>query len=139
VSDSKAGGYRQHIQSLAREHDVEIVIRKGSRGRASRRQRLIKIPAVRGQVSYLVALHELGHIVGRYPKLRHDREVAAWRWALDNSIDEPTAASYERIAESLASYASCAHNGRGRGWRMKHSPLLDEFLAEIAPRWMKAS
>jgi hypothetical protein len=56
-------------------------------------------------MSYLVALHELGHIVGRgrsAPKL--ECEANAWKWALERAIIEPTPANLRGIGRRLRSY-----------------------------------
>lgn len=114
-----------HVRTLASRHDVEIVHRHGGRGIAYRRTRTITIPEIRGQVTYLIAMHEIGHIAVRpEPKLRLSQEVAAWQWALDNSAIEPTAATYRSIVRRLESYAR-----RAAHWKsMQRPPEFDEFL-----------
>ncbi len=91
-----------HILQLAAEHGVEVVYR--GRGRAARRARRITVSAVRGRATYLVALHELGHVLGPNPRRRLEQEVAAWEWALSQTIVEPTTANYRKILRALESY-----------------------------------
>jgi len=48
----------------------------------------LQLPAIRSAVSYATALHEIGHIKGRYQKSRSVivRERWAWRWARENAL-----------------------------------------------------
>ena len=123
---SKAERYAEHVLSLAQTLGVEVVVQGG--GRANRRRRRVKIPAIRGQVSYLVALHELGHIaVKPEPVLRLDQEVAAWEWALANTLDEPTLATWRSILRCLESYEE-----RAERWSsMKRSLRWIDYLARV--------
>jgi hypothetical protein len=117
-----------NVEWLARQYNIEIVHR--GRGAAMRRSRRITIPPVRGRMSYLVALHEIGHIVGRNPPLRLSQEVAAWEWALEHSIVEPTVANYRSIHRSLENYSR-----RQQRWASMKRPVeFDAFLAAIAAR-----
>jgi len=61
------------------------------------------LPPVRSEVSYAVALHEIGHIKGRYQKSVDMlvREQAAWQWARDNALVW-TPQMERRAAEALA-------------------------------------
>lgn len=101
-----------HIWSFALEHDIDVEIGSVRGAKAYRRQPkhgldqpLIRIPAIRGQVSYFVALHELGHILGHGSGLvRLEEEALAWRWALANTEEQPTVATYRAIKRRLASY-----------------------------------
>ena len=48
------------------------------------------MPPVRGQVSYFVALHEIGHLVGAGRSGRRlESEEAAWRFALAEALVVP--------------------------------------------------
>ena len=112
----------QHVHDIAKREGIEVVYR-GS-GLAYRRKRRITIAPILGQVSYLIALHELGHVLGPNPGLRLAQEAAAWKWALDHSIVEPTPASYRSIVRRLDSYGR-----RAERWaNMKRPPEFDEFL-----------
>lgn len=102
-----------HVDELCDLHGIERL--NGGRGRAIRRAGRgeatlqIKIPPVRGQVTYFVALHEIGHLIGpgrSGPRL--EKEAAAWRWALANSIVEPTQASRRSMGRRLRSYVRWA-------------------------------
>lgn len=116
VSDMEA-----HIVTVCSEHGIEL---SGSsqRGRAIRwkgGRTAIAIPEIRGQVSYFVALHEIGHLIGpgrSAPRL--ESEANAWMWALANSRFEPTAATRRSISKRLNSYLLWARNRQHR----KHPP-----------------
>jgi hypothetical protein len=103
----------RHVDKLCQLHG--IVRLNGSRGRAEvhrrngRRTAAIRIPPVRGQVTYFVALHEIGHLIGPGRSgTRLEKEAAAWRWALGESIVEPTDACRRRIGRRLRSYVTWA-------------------------------
>jgi hypothetical protein len=106
-----------HIALLCSEHDIELV-GSSARGRAIRWRggRLqIAIPEIRGQVSYFIALHEIGHLVGRgrsAPRL--EAEANAWVWALDNAAVDPTAATLRSISKRLRGYLAWAQNRQHR-------------------------
>jgi hypothetical protein len=65
----------------------------------------MQIPLIRSALSYATALHELGHVFGRYQKSRNRLvcERWAWGWARHNAIVWTLA--MERCAKaSLALY-----------------------------------
>ena len=108
-----AGPLDAHVDQLCAEYRIERL--HGGGGRAIRRGRRetatlhIRIAPVRGQVTYFVALHEIGHLVGRGrsgPRL--EKEAAAWRWALRNAIVEPTDAARRSMGRRLRSYVRWA-------------------------------
>ena len=92
------GTLDRHIDDLCAAHGISRV---DGRGRAvvitvrhrdgSRERRLeIRIPPVRGQVSYFIALHEIGHLVGHGRSGRRlESEAAAWRFALSTALVAP--------------------------------------------------
>ncbi len=106
-----------HVEELCAEHGIELT-GASARGRAIRWRggRLeISIPPIRGQVSYFIALHEIGHLVGRgrsAPRL--EAEANAWVWALDNAAFEPTDATLRSISKRLDGYLQWARNRQYR-------------------------
>lgn len=80
----------QHVVALCEKH--EIVCYPFIKGReeefAIRETQEIFIRPVRSPISYLIALHEIGHILGRYQMSRSSavRERWAWRWAKANAL-----------------------------------------------------
>jgi antirestriction protein ArdC len=81
----------------------------------------VHILPVQGQESYAIALHELGHIFGRYQRSARVivRERWAWRWARENALMWTPA--MER----------CANAGAfpGRGLANVANPLASERKA----------
>lgn len=106
-----------HIGRLCEQHGIELA-GASSRGRAIRWRggRLqISIPEIRGQVSYFIALHEIGHLIGpgrSAPRL--EAEANAWRWALDNAAVEPTQATLRSISRRLNGYLQWARSRQYR-------------------------
>ena len=75
----------------------------------------ISVPPIRGQVSYFIALHEIGHLIGpgrSAPRL--ESEANAWLWALSHSVVEPTPATRRSIARRLRGYLEWARNRQYR-------------------------
>lgn len=104
-----------HILGFCLEHDIDWQFgsRRGraSYGRKTRgEQPIVRLPEIRGQMTYFVALHELGHILS--PDNRYMRtlesEVDAWQWALSNAEEDPTVATLRGIRRRLASYIAKA-------------------------------
>jgi hypothetical protein len=106
-----------HITQLCQDHEIELGP-ASARGRAIRWRggRLqIAIPEIRGQVSYFIALHEIGHLVGKgrsAPRL--EAEANAWVWALDHAALEPTDATLRSISKRLSGYLQWAQNRQHR-------------------------
>ncbi|HET7380956.1 MAG TPA: hypothetical protein VFJ24_13005 [Gaiellales bacterium] len=129
----------EHIAALCARHAIDWSV--GGRGRAEvvgsgkRRRYRIRTPPVRGQVSYLVALHEIGHLVGPGRSgTRLAKEAAAWHWALQTSNIEPTQATRRRIGAKLRSYVDWAERRQQRQRPPVLPPPDDRFwnlLAEL--------
>ena len=88
-----------HIDDLCARHGIRrvagrgraVVIRVRHRDGRTERRLEIRVPPVRGQVSYFVALHEIGHLVGQGRSGRRlESEEAAWRFALAEALVAPT-------------------------------------------------
>jgi hypothetical protein len=70
---------------------------------------------VRSQITYAVALHELGHLLGpgrSAPRL--EAEAAAWRWALATSIVPLTDHTRRSAGRRLRSYVIWAQHRQHR-------------------------
>jgi hypothetical protein len=106
-----------HVEELCEAHGIELA-GSSARGRAIRWRggRLeIAIPPIKGQVSYFIALHEIGHLVGpgrSAPRL--EAEANAWLFALENTAVEPTAATLRAISKRLRGYLRWAENRQYR-------------------------
>jgi hypothetical protein len=107
---------QRHIETLIAAHvpwDTPVIRRDGIRGaqtlwREGHRELLeIVVPKVKSAWSYAVALHELGHICGRYQHSRRVmvRERWAWIWAKQNALIW-TLDMEMRAGEALAWYAA---------------------------------
>lgn len=94
----------EHVAELCRRHAIRRTTIRGLDAGASRTARLVHTPAVRGQVSYLIALHEIAHVVGPVHDNRLENEAACWRWALGTSIVAPSARTTRALARRLLSY-----------------------------------
>jgi hypothetical protein len=144
---TEAAALQRHVHAIAEQGNVELVISATRRPRAirsspsrGRRARVVVLP-VRGQVSYLVALHELGHVLSRgNASLRQlEREADAWRFALRHSLVEPTAATARSLLRSLDSYLRRAEARARRGNRIRATipdPASDywQLRAELRAR-----
>ncbi len=69
-----------HVARIADENKIKIS-GHSSGGRAWRRLRKIKIRPIKSAVTYAIAMHELGHVLGKQQGRRIDIEVQAWEWA----------------------------------------------------------
>lgn len=77
----------RHVKRVCKQHGIRIFyVRYIMRGRAFRKERIIEIPRVESPMSYAIAMHEIGHILGKNPARRLDKEVEAWKWARRNAI-----------------------------------------------------
>ena len=86
---------RQHFESLAAEHDILLDMRwvkRADRAYALRERDgasdEVQIAPIRSAITYATALHEIGHILGRYQDSHRSmtRERWAWQWARENAI-----------------------------------------------------
>src|SRR5437764_8069493 len=79
----------RHIEQLCAEHEIEFMwCRRPTDAWADREHATICIAPIRSKVSYATALHEIGHIKGRYQRSRDSivRERWAWHWAQANAL-----------------------------------------------------
>ena len=75
-----------HVARVCKVEDI-IVERHSTGGRAYRTLRKIKIRPIKSDITYCIALHEIGHILGpRQCGKRIDKETGAWEWARANAI-----------------------------------------------------
>jgi hypothetical protein len=78
---------RQHITSLLDRHEI-IHQSNGRKAFALFEAWEVQFPAVKSQISYATALHEIGHLLGPRRNSRRImvRERDAWRWAKRNAL-----------------------------------------------------
>ena len=73
----------EHIARICKIEDINVE-RSSRNGRAWRGMRAIEIPPVKSEITYALALHEIGHILNkRQSGTRLDKEVGAWEWAIE--------------------------------------------------------
>ena len=127
----------RHIDQLCAEH--RILRETGGSGRAFRRGRgrartlHIRIAPVRGQVTYFVALHEIGHLVGKGRSgTRLEKEAAAWRWAIEHAIVMPTDTTRRSMGRRLRSYVRWAELRQHRRRPPVIPPASSSFWALLA-------
>ncbi|MGH2780573.1 MAG: hypothetical protein ACRDLA_03980 [Thermoleophilaceae bacterium] len=129
-----------HVDGLCVEHGIERLNggrggRAFRRGPAGRRRSCIRIAPVKSQITYAVALHEIGHLVGSGRSgTRLEKEAAAWRWALEHFIVELSGATRRRAGKYLRSYVTWAEQRQHRKTPPRIPPPASSFwllLAEL--------
>lgn len=99
--------YAKHIERVCKIEDIEVISHSRG-GRAWRKSRRIAIRPVKTAITYAVALHEIGHILGpRQSGTRLDKEVGAWEWAKANAIEwsEPMDATMRRLLRTYIAWS----------------------------------
>lgn len=103
--------YAAHIARICKIEDIAITSHS-SGGRAWRKSRRIAIRPVKTAITYAVALHEIGHILGpRQSGTRLDKEVGAWEWAQANAL-EWTDAMEKTRSRLLQTYVRWANRSK---------------------------
>jgi hypothetical protein len=94
-----------HIERLCLQNDIQIIERKARGAWARKRGRTISVRPVKTERTYIMALHEIGHIIGRNRSGRRlEQEAAAWDFVLEQSIVPLSSASYAFMLRCLDSY-----------------------------------
>jgi len=83
---------------------------------ASQTHECIGIPPIRSAISCATALHEVGHVLGRFQLSKSTlvRERAAWRWARRNALMWTPAVERCRLASRAWYEARVNRNARRR-------------------------
>ena len=82
-----------HVEVICRDNNILMSRHNGRTSRAFRNYKgtgrnKISVKRINTYLTYAVAMHELGHLLGPYQR-SHDileRETGAWMWAKDNAI-----------------------------------------------------
>ena len=109
-----------HVMALCAKHEVTVSwCRRPTQAWAAREIEEIQIAPIKSAISYSAAMHELGHILGRYQHSRNSmvRERWAWEWARRNALGwTPAMKRNERVSLAFAAKAewmrptrNCAH------------------------------
>lgn len=104
---------QQHVAELTAQHWIDWYDGKAEVANLwDDGNRTIHVPPIRGQVSYIVALHEIGHHVDAWQGPLLDREMRAWQWAVCNSKVRLSTATRRSIRGRFASYLCLAADDR---------------------------
>jgi hypothetical protein len=101
---------REHIISLCKANDITISwCERSHQAHAMREFDEVCIPATKSEISYAVALHEIGHVLGKY---QHSEQVMvrerwAWKWAKKNAL--VWTVGMTRMAKSSLSWYGVRH------------------------------
>jgi hypothetical protein len=80
---------RSHIMQMLAEYDIIYTwVRRPTEAWGSIEIEEVGISSIRSAISYATALHEIGHIKGRFQRSKSlmVRERWAWRWAEENAL-----------------------------------------------------
>jgi hypothetical protein len=84
---------KAHVRKLLRDNQItDLVLApfafKGLAGFSCKESREVILPQIRGRRSYLVCLHEVGHVLGPWQERSEmEMEAGAWKWAMENHHD----------------------------------------------------
>lgn len=120
-----------HVARIAARRGVLVAEQEGSSGRAWRRgaNARVRIAPVQSIVTYAVALHELGHCLGRgrtAPRL--ECEANAWAWAIRNAMAHTVDDRFTtKMQEALLGYLlwACHRNDWAVGTTDDGHPWVD--------------
>ncbi|GAC1320079.1 MAG: hypothetical protein NVS2B16_25290 [Chloroflexota bacterium] len=102
-----------HVRALCEVHGIRVLERMSYGGVAWKSTRTIAIKPIKTQRTYIVALHEIGHIVGRGRSgTRLEQEAAAWAFVIAASVIPLSASTYRRMYVYLRSYLEKAQRSR---------------------------
>lgn len=117
---------RWHVLDLCKKHGIECFESAPSgKGKAWVSHRKIQVGKISSVISYIVALHEIGHIMDTENTDRQEREVFAWDWAIRNTMVWNDRCQ-EKMEQCLASYVIGFAKKRIRMSHSmkKHVPIL---------------
>lgn len=102
-----AAEMQAHVEEIAAVHGIRVNYVEGlpEGAQAFVRLRMIRTPPITDLLSYYIALHELGHLVGRgrrSPQL--EREANGWVYAIETARWPQTPEVSRAISSSLQSY-----------------------------------
>ena len=75
-----------HIARICKIEDITVISHSRG-GRGWKKIRRVAIRPVKSEITYAIALHEIGHVIGpRQSGNRLDQEVGAWEYAIANAL-----------------------------------------------------
>lgn len=97
-----------HIDALCKKHEIGVQYTRKRFAMAEDIVRHIRTPPVKSDTSYAIALHELGHLLGKW-QTRSEiiAETGAWLWAENNALrwNDTSRAAMRRGLLSYYEYA----------------------------------
>jgi hypothetical protein len=111
MAASKRSILDEHVKRLCVQNGIRVREIKSYNARAysGRGVRAIAIHPVKTEVTYIVALHEIGHLIGPNRSGRRlEKEAAAWEFVIEQSIVPLSSPSYRRMRKALDSYLARA-------------------------------
>jgi len=113
--------YAEHVALLCKNNEISVSSHS-SGGRAWRKGKSIQIREVKSAITYAVALHEIGHVLGPdQSKPRLFSEAGAWKWAKENCL-EWTDTMDNKMRKSLQSYLTWAEKKHAR--KVRNAPTI---------------
>ncbi len=104
--------YTEHIEQLCKDNGIYIEWTTKMIGEWPDAGALPKVPAVKihkpsNDFLYMVALHEIGHVMTDHSSDRQlEREARAWDWAVENVQMDIGAEAWQKAFTALSSYVA---------------------------------
>lgn len=113
--------FANHIKELTDQYNITVGSHSRD-GKAYKRDRIIWIRPVKSAITYAVALHEIGHILGPWQSQpRLFSEAGAWKWAMENA-EVWTEVMHNCMVKSLQGYLDWALEKNSRN--IKNAPII---------------
>jgi len=104
--------YTEHIKQLCKDNGIHIEWTDKFIGEWPLAGALPKVPAIQihkpmNDFLYMVALHEIGHVMTNHVSDRQlEREARAWDWAVENVQLSITPETWQKAFTALSSYVA---------------------------------
>jgi hypothetical protein len=110
--DYRVSDLERHLVQLCKQNRVRIEWKARTRARAWRRSRKIRIQPICSRITYAVALHELGHVLGPQSGPRLNKETQAWQWAKNAALtwERPMESKMQRSLQSYLKWCQRRKN-----------------------------
>lgn len=115
----------RHVAKIAKQNGIKIGSHS-SGGEAWRSERVMHIRPVRSAITYAIALHEIGHILGRNAKSVLEREGNAWAWAIENALHWDTHMT-DTMKGCLFTYYRWLRRRKAKGLRVAEPEKTHSF------------
>lgn len=81
--------FTAHVDALCKRHQIGVQYKPGRAfAWLDKHERRLRCPPIKTERSYALALHELGHLLGKWQTRKSDleAEAGAWLWAEQNAL-----------------------------------------------------